>query len=123
MLSVPDSMARVYAGRLPDGRYYVVNNTFPTPTNRRHLFLLLSEDGLVFDQVFVIVNDVTAHRYMGAMKNNGYQYPCCIAERDRLIIGYSVNKEDMECAVVDISEIPASKEEATPWKRLYAHRY
>ena len=31
---------------------------------------------------------------------HAYQYPCCLVDGDKLLIGYSVNKEDIECGVV-----------------------
>ena len=106
MLSdIPDSMSRVYAGRLADGRYYLCNNAFPTLLNRLHLLLMLSSDGYVFDRVFVLVDDPTSQRLKGLLKEDGYQYPCCLAEEDRLLVGYSVNKEDIECGAVDLKRI------------------
>ena len=102
---IPDSMSRVYAGRLADGRYYLCNNAFPTLLDRRHLVLLLSDDGQTFDKVYVLVDDPTSQRLKGLLKADGYQYPCCLAEEDRLLVGYSVNKEDIECGIVDVRKI------------------
>ncbi|NLX07203.1 MAG: hypothetical protein GXY33_18860 [Phycisphaerae bacterium] len=97
---IPDSMSRLSAGRLADGRYYLCNNAFPTLLNRMHLLLLLSDDGLVFDKAYVVADDPTSQRLFGLLKADGYQYPCCFADRDKLLIAHSVNKEDIECAVV-----------------------
>ena len=36
---------------------------------------------------------------------NGYQYPCCLVDGDNLVVGYSVNKEDIECGIVDATAI------------------
>ena len=38
---------------------------------------------------------------LGTLKNDGYQYPSCLVDGERLLIGYSVNKEDMEVGIVD----------------------
>ena len=102
---IPDSMSRVHAGRLADGRYYLCNNAFPTLLDRRYLMLLLSDDGLTFNQVFVLADDPTSQRVKGLLKADGYQYPCCLPESDRLLVAYSVNKEDIECGIVDLNRM------------------
>ena len=102
---IPDSMSRIYAGRLQDGRYYLCNNAFATLLDRRHLFLLLSEDGLVFKSVYLLIDDPTSQRLKGLLKADGYQYPCCLVDGDRLLVAYSVNKEDIECGIVDTKGI------------------
>jgi len=106
MLSdIPDSMSRGHAGRLADGRYYLCNNAVPTLLDRRHLTLLLSDDGLTFNKVYVLVDDPTSQRLKGLLKADGYQYPCCLPEKDKLLVGYSINKEDIECGIVDLAKI------------------
>ncbi len=102
---IPDSMSRVHAGRLRDGRYYLCNNAFPTLLNRHHLMLMLSDDGDEFNKVYVLVDDPTSQRLKGLLKADGYQYPCCLVEEDSLVVGYSVNKEDIECGIVDLAQI------------------
>jgi len=102
---IPDSMSRVYAGRLPDGRCYLCNNAFPALLDRLHLMLLLSDDGYTFDQVYLLIDDPTSQRVAGLLKADGYQYPCCLPDGDRLLVGYSVNKEDIECGIIDLQEI------------------
>jgi hypothetical protein len=102
---IPDSMSRIYAGRLDDGRYFLCNNAFPTLLNRMHLFLLISDDGYKFNQVYMAANDPTSQRLTGLLKVHGYQYPCCLADGNKLLIGYSINKEDIECSMIDMSKI------------------
>ena len=102
---IPDSMSRVYAGRLDDGRYYLVGNTWPKLLDRMHFMLSISEDGKVFNDIFTLVDDPTTQRAFGLLKADGYQYPCCLAEEGRLLVGYSVNKEDIEVGVVDTTAI------------------
>ena len=98
---IPDSMSRNYAGQLGDGRYYLVSNTLPNLLDRSLLTILTSRDGRVFDRVSVINDDPTAMRRKGLLKERGYQYPCCYSERDRLIVAYDRNKEDILCHVLD----------------------
>ena len=42
----------------------------------------------------------TSRRAFGVLKCDGYQYPFGLVEEERLLVGYSVNKEDMECVSV-----------------------
>jgi len=102
---IPDSMSRLYAGRLRNGRFYLVSNAFPELLNRRYLTLLMSDDGYCFNKVYLLRDDPTSQRCIGLLKADGYQYPCCIEEEDRLVVAYSINKEDIECAVVDIPRL------------------
>ncbi|MFH0964449.1 MAG: exo-alpha-sialidase [Planctomycetota bacterium] len=102
---IPDSMSRVYAGRLADGRYYLCNNAFATLLDRRHLLLFLSDNGCEFNKVLLVVDDPTSQRLKGLLKVDGYQYPCCLAEPGKLFVGYSINKEDIECGIVDTAAL------------------
>jgi hypothetical protein len=102
---IPDSMSRVYAGRLDDGRYFLCNNAYQTLLNRMHLFLLLSDDGYVFNKVYMVIDDPTEQRLKGLLKLDGYQYPCCLADGNKLLIGYSINKEDIECSMIDMTKL------------------
>lgn len=102
---IPDSMSRNFAGRLADGRYFLCNNAVPTLLDRRHLMLHLSRDGYEFDTVYILLNDPTSQRRKGLLKEDGYQYPCCLPEEGRLLVAYSVNKEDIECGIVDTAGI------------------
>lgn len=98
---IPDSMSRNYAGRLSDGRYFLCSNAFATLLDRRHLTLLLSDEGYTFDKVYILIDDPTSQRLKGLLKSDGYQYPVCLVDGDKLLVGYSVNKEDIECGVID----------------------
>jgi len=102
---IPDSMSRNSAGRLPDGRYYLVNNAYPQLLNRHYLMLLLSNDGYKFNKVYMLFDDPTGQRVAGLLKCDGFQYPCCLAEADRLYVAYSINKEDMEVATIDLTKL------------------
>ena len=60
---IPDSMSRLYAGRLADGRYYLCNNASATLLNRRNLMLMISETGYEFTSVHMLANDPTSQRF------------------------------------------------------------
>ncbi len=98
---IPDSMSRLYAGRLSDGRYFLVNNTNANLLDRGALTLLLSDDGYRFTKIYMINDSPTEMRRKGLLKVNGHQYPCCRVEKDKLLVGYDYNKEDIVCEVID----------------------
>lgn len=101
----PDSMSRVRAGRLRDGRYYLIGNAYAKLLDRGHLMLTLSDDGFRFDSMFSLLEEPTAQRAFGLLKVNGYQYPVAIEDEGRLIVAYSVNKEDIECGIVRLKAL------------------
>lgn len=103
---IPDSMSRLYAGRLSDGRFYLVNNAIPTLLDRRPLMLLLSDDGTQFNDVVMINDSPSEMRRKGLLKINGHQYPCCLVDGDLLLVAYDANKEDLMCEVIDTTKIP-----------------
>jgi hypothetical protein len=106
MLSdIPNSMSRVYAGRLSDGRHYLVGNAIPILLDRRPLMLLLSDDGITFSKVRIINDDPTEMRRKGLLKSNGHQYPCCLADGEKLLVAYDSNKEDIICEVIDAASL------------------
>ncbi len=102
---IPDSMSRVYAGRLSDGRYYICNNAIANLLDRSPLMLLLSDDGMVFNKVYMVNDSLTIQRSKGMLKINGNQYPCCLVDGDKLLIAYDQNKEDPIVDVIDIRNL------------------
>lgn len=98
---IPDSMSRAYAGRLADGRYFLVNNAVPILLDRRALTLMLSEDGIYFTKVYMINDDPDVMRCTGLLKANGHQYPCCQVDGNKLLVAYDAGKEDIMCEVID----------------------
>ena len=102
---IPDSMSRVYAGRLEDGRYYLCNNAIGNLLDRGPMMLLTSRDGYVFDQVWMVNDDPASMRRKGLLKTNGFQYPCCCTVDGKLVISYDANKEDILCDMIRIEDI------------------
>jgi len=101
----PDSMSRVRAGRLSDGRYYLIGNAFAKLMDHGHLMIALSDDGVKFNRMFSLLEEPTKQRAFGLLKANGYQYPVAIEDDGRLLIAYSVNKEDIECGIVPLKAL------------------
>ena len=101
----PNTYSRALAGRLTDGRYYIAGNNYDIMLDRRHLLLALSDDGRAFDRQYTLVEGDTTRRINGRHKEDGFHYPNCLADGDKLLVTYSVNKEDIEVGTVDMSTI------------------
>ena len=101
----PDSMSRTFAGRLSDGRFFQVGNSTRVLMDRNFFAISLSDDGAKFNKMYQLITEPTQQRFKGHLKCHGYQYPSCIVDGDKLLIVYSVNKEDIECGIVDISKL------------------
>ncbi len=69
-----------------------------------HLLVALSDDGRKFTRQYTLVEGETTRRVNGRHKEDGYHYPNCIVDGDHLVLTYSVNKEDIEVATVDMSQ-------------------
>ena len=96
-----NTYSRAYAGRLSDGRFYIMGNNFDQYLNRVHMHMALSDDGERFDRMYTLVEGPTTRRVPGRHKEDGYHYPNCMVDGDKLLTVYSVNKEDIEVSVVD----------------------
>ena len=101
----PDACSRSFAGRLSDGRYYIVGNSYDRYLDRRHLLITLSDDGYTFNRQYSLVGGNTTRRVNGQHKEDGCQYPNCFVDGGRLFVIYSVNKEDIEVGIADMTAV------------------
>jgi len=106
LTSFPDARTKQCAGNLPDGTAFVVS--CPVPAKRRWpLVLHLSSDGCSFDKAILLRSGAPAdlpHRhYDGKYKTLGYNYPKAFVHNGKLYVGYSTNKEDVECTIVTLA--------------------
>lgn len=105
LTTFPDGRTKQCAGNLPDGTSYMVS--CPAPAKRRWpLVLHQSNDGIKFDKAILLrsgsTSDLPPRRYDGKYKTLGYSYPKAIVYHQNLYIGYSTNKEDVECTIVTL---------------------
>jgi len=105
LCDMPDSMSRVYAGRLSDGRFYLLGNSVRQLMDRNHLMLSISEDGATFTKMYQLIAKPARQRFKGTLKVDGYQYPIGLVDGDKLLVGYSLNKEDIECGIIDCAKL------------------
>lgn len=106
LTSFPDARTKQCAGNLPDGTSFIVS--CPVPAKRRWpLVLNLSNDGRAFDKAILLrsgaADDLPQRRYDGRYKTLGYSYPKALVYQNRLYVGYSTNKEDVECTIFPFS--------------------
>jgi hypothetical protein len=111
--TIPDDNANINAGRLPDGRTFLLSNAMPN-IFRDPLMLTTSSDGVAFSNVTALVSCelpvFTApdqpwgciQRYDGGAKQGGVQYPQSLVVLESAgspWVGYwaifSLNKEDI----------------------------
>ena len=101
----PDCMSRVAGGRLPDGRFFLVGNSTRVYMDRNFLAISLSDDGAKFNKMIQLIKEPTRQRFEGHLKVHGHQYPSYLIDGNRLLIAYSVNKEDIAVGIVNTEEI------------------
>ena len=103
--NIPDSHSRTCAAALADGRRWLVGAQLPKSGDRTPLTLALSRDGLSWDRVWNLRGSDTLPpiRYHGYP---GFQYPSGMPTADgRLLVAYSVNKEDIAVTSVHVKDL------------------
>ena len=111
-----DGRTKQCAGNLPDGRAFMVS--CPSGSKERWpLVLQLSKDGRTFSENITLrtKEELPPQRYQGRYKTLGYSYPKAFCSGGKLYIGYSVNKEDVECTIVTLEQ--PKKKDASQQKR------
>ena len=94
----PDCSAEPFAGRCPNGSFFLINNPNRKPMDRRRMALSVSRDGRIFNRMFILADEPTENKYNGM--EPGYQYPHGLVDGNRLLVVYSVNKEDVEVGII-----------------------
>lgn len=90
--------ANIAAGTLPDGRIYIICNSYDDyyrakDRSRKDMFMVLSKDGVTFDQTWLLLHIDRTPTLDGVYKFGGPQYfkPAIIARN--MWIFYSITKE------------------------------
>ena len=103
--NIPDARTKQCAGNLPDGTSYMVCCPVHDKT-RWPLVLLTSRDGKTFDKALLLRSgdstDLPQRRYEGKYKTLGYSYPKAMVHNGKIYVGYSTNKEDVDCTIIPI---------------------
>jgi hypothetical protein len=89
-----DNNTKFHFGRLPDGRFFYVGCPDPQPRGARNpLVLSLSEDGVRFDQHFILADEEYVQRRTGLHKGGLYGYPHTMIHDGYLYTIISLRKE------------------------------
>ena len=89
-----DNRTKFHFGRLPSGKFYYVGTPDPFPPRTRHVLVLsLSDDGLDFNQHFILADTQYKGRFVGIDKNGVYGYPSTLVHDGYLYIVVSICKE------------------------------
>lgn len=95
------------AGRLPDGRYYIIaNSEVKGSWDRIPLYIYVSEDGYNFNKRYII-RDETDYKLQqsGIAKGGSYAYPTTLVKDGYMYIIYSKQKEIIEISKFDLAQI------------------
>ena len=103
-----DDVAKFHCGRLPDGRFYHIGNSYPTG-QRNPLVLSLSEDGICFDKHFLLANEPQEMKHPGLYKGGVYAYPHSMIHDDFLYVIVSVYKESVLILRTPLKELAQSR--------------
>ena len=99
-----DDGSKHHFGRLPDGRFYGVNNAVWNRV-RNPLDLYLSRDGENFDEHFIIRDEERQKLFEGCGKRGVYGYPHTLIHENNLYVIYSVNKEAIEVSIIPLHQL------------------
>lgn len=102
-----DARSKHFILELEDGRSVMASN-ISAPLDRTDLHLSVSEDGLTFDRVRILINTATSIQFPSSAKVPGYMYPHKKERGGYLYVAYSRNKEDIMISRVAVSDLPAS---------------
>ena len=101
----PDACAKFNVLRLSDGRYALVSN--PNTNGKRvPLCLALSDDGIIFDRMFILRDTPTIYRYAGKDPGYaGYHYPQLLECGRNLYVIHAENMEDIVLLRVSMADL------------------
>ena len=89
-------------GTLPDGRYYYLGNV---DAARSNVALLISKDGINFDEWYILADDNYTMMKDGMYKGGLYGYPTSYFDENYMYVIYSLHKESVEVLRVPLAAI------------------
>ncbi len=106
-----DSSSKFMFGQFADGRYWYVGNPEPK-SGRLPLVLMISDDGINFDEQYILGNTPYNLKYDSeySYKGGAYSYPNCYVGNDGYFyVAYARGKEEIEICRFALSEIGISE--------------
>lgn len=98
----PDGPSRHYWSRLSNGKYLLASNPGP---GRNPLCVSVSDDGAVYNRMFILRNEPTSPVYPHGTKIPGYQYPHWCERDGYVYVIYSRDKEDLQVSRFALSAL------------------
>ena len=110
----PDAPSYKVFGALPDGATFYVGN--PYPASRSQLVLSLSADGWRFDDSYLVRWERVTPRFPSPYKNfqPGYEGVSAAVHDGKLYVVYSVCRERIEVAVIELDALTRTDEAGRP---------
>lgn len=99
-----DDGSKFHCGRLPDGRFYCVNNA-KVRGGRCPLDIHISEDGENFSKHFIIRDEPYEMKIEGMYKSGTYGYPHTLIHDGYMYVIYSKRKEAIEVTKYNINQL------------------
>ena len=102
-----DANTKFMFGKLPDGRFWCVSCPDPAGrANRTPLILHISEDGINWNEQYMLGNLPHVQEMPGMYKGGIYGYPnCFVGDDGYFYVIYSLHKEDIEVLRFSLAEI------------------
>lgn len=99
-----DNNSKFYCIRLSNGRYAVIGN--PDQHGRRcPLSVLISDDCIHFNRRYDLATEELPRKFDGMYKGGIYAYPHAVEVNGRLLVIFSVNKEDIRAYSVAVDDL------------------
>ncbi len=97
------------AGELPDGRPWIVCND----RSRRHMYLVLSDDGYTFDRSWLLMHNPRKPSDDGLHKGGGPQYFQAVTVGENIWVVYSITKEQIGVTRIPFTTLPKPSAETS----------
>ena len=89
-----DNRTKFALGKLPSGKYFYVGTPDPFPPRTRHVLALsLSDNGIDYNQHFLLDDTQYKGKFIGLDKNGIYGYPSVLVKDGYMHIVFSICKE------------------------------
>lgn len=99
---INDYGAKFEFGTLPDGRYYYLGNV---DNKRSSVVLMLSDDGINFNEWYILADEPYTQMKEGMYKNGVYGYPTSYIDGNYMYVIYSLHKESVEVLRISLTSI------------------
>lgn len=110
--NIPDRDTKQYLGLLENGDRYLVHNprynaSCYSQCDREPLVVSMSRGrDLSYQHAGVVRTNASKNKIPGKSKNPGFSYPSAVEVGNKLVVGYSENKENIWISLVNVRDLP-----------------